>query len=265
MKSILFSFFPHFQSNHQVRSSQKTIKTFALVFMGVLCLSLSQKSLAASAGGHSIGAGLIVMTPSQDDLNLLIQRANTREGGISTSSLNNAYELNVFYQYRFSGSMFALQFKPSYFLQSSTGSGTSGKFNYSLDGFTVFPMLRMFPLENNYIKFLIQVGLGYGALFGRVDEAAANVSFHGSTFGYQAGLGAEFCFNANHCVSIEGNIRYLPISRNVASSQSGTWAADSISQPNAGDITKNEVELDGSDLATTLSGIQGQIGYIFTF
>lgn len=230
------------------------------ILLGLLLLITSEVSLAYG-GGHSLGGHLIFTSPGQDDLDLLIERANEREGGISTRSFGQGYEFSFFYQYRFSGTMFAIQFRPSYFMQQSTGSGVSGSFDYKLSGFTFFPALRLYPLENSFLKFFMQVGVGYGRLSASVEEAGNSVDFSSGNFGAMGGLGAEFCFTDNHCMILEGNMRYLPFERNKATSFSGTFADDSID--NQGN--KKEVEIDNEDLGTTMSGFQAVLGYSYTF
>jgi hypothetical protein len=74
-----------------------------------------------------------------------------------------------------------------------------------------------------------------------------------------AGVGSEFCFVDEHCLTVEGNMRYLPFDRNIASSVTGTMA--NLTRADK----KREVEIDDSDLKTTLSGFQGMIGYIYHF
>src|SRR5690606_32254583 len=122
-----------------------------------------------------------------------------------------------------------IMFRPSFVSQSAAGTAP-----VSLSGYTFFPMLRMFPLENKFMKFMLQVGVGYGNLSGTSNnDTGSSVSFSGGTFGAMAGLGAEFCFTAKHCMSLAGNTRYLPIPRNIVSSASGSMGG-SIGTPTAG-------------------------------
>ena len=51
-----------------------------------------------------IGLGFNVGSPSQDDLNTVIDLINTSESRVN--KLGTAYEFNFNYQYRFSGEMF---------------------------------------------------------------------------------------------------------------------------------------------------------------
>jgi hypothetical protein len=213
-------------------------------------------------GGHSIAGFIGFNSPSQDDMNILVDRSNTRAGGISTKPFGQAYEFEFMYQYRISGTMFAIGFRPSLFTQTSSGSAAGGeKYKYSLSGWTFFPMLKLIPLENDFIKFFMQIGVGYGRLNGTIQEDTAKIEFGGGNFGGLGGLGAEFCFSDSHCVVLEGNLRYLPFERNKATKVSGTFASNSLTNA----VDAQEVELDGQDLGTTLSGVTANLGYIFTF
>lgn len=213
-------------------------------------------------GGHSIAGFLGFVSPGQDDTDLLIDRSNTRAGGISTKPFGQGYEFAFAYQYRIGGTMFAISIRPSLFTQSSTGTAAGGeKYKYSLSGWTIFPMLKIIPLENDFIKFFMTVGVGYGRLNGTLQEDTAKIEFSGGNFGGLGGLGAEFCFADSHCVVLEGNVRYLPFERNMATKVSGAFAANSLTNA----VDAQEVELDSRDLGTTLSGVAANLGYIFTF
>lgn len=226
--------------------------TFFLIFS-------SASVFAKGAGGHSVGGSLIFISPAQDDMDTLIDRANSRAGGISTDHFSQGYEFALNYQYRFGGTIFAMMFRPSYFTQKTEGSGTGGSFDYSLSGWTMFPMLRLYPLENSFIKFFMQMGLGYGQIYGEITEGSAGVKFKSSQFGAMGGLGAEFCFTKEHCLALEGNLRYLPYERNKPTSTSGTPASGSF------DGTGSEVEVDGADMFSTMSGVQATLGYQYYF
>lgn len=230
----------------------------AVVSLLVLAFS-AQNAFAARGGGHSLQFGLGLLTAGQDDMNTMIKASRAGAAAASTGDMGSAYELFAQYQYRFSGTMFAMAFRPSYVMQSATGSGTDGSYDYKLSGFTIFPMFRLYPLENSFIKFYMQTGLGYGRMSGDVTEGATSIAFAGSAFGAVGGLGVDFCFTDSHCVSIEGNLRYLPIERNMASSATGS--VPSLSQSTNG----QEVEINGSDLKTSMSGIQGSIAYTLNF
>lgn len=223
----------------------------------VLAFSAQNAFAIGGTGGHSMEFGLGLLTASQDDINSLIKTA--RAAGADTGDMGSAYELFGQYQYRFSGTIFAIAFRPSYVMQSATGSGGGNSYNYKLSGFTFFPMFRLYPLENSFIKFFMQTGLGYGSLSGDINAGGNSIAFNGSAFGAMGGLGVDFCFTPNHCLTIEGNIRYLPMERNVASSASGT--VPGLSQSASG----QEVEIGGGDLKTTLSGIQGSLAYTLVF
>jgi hypothetical protein len=240
----------------------------ALGFVVAVLAFVPQASAArggGSGGGMEIGFGGGIISSNQDQMNTLITRANSRAGGISTPAMNSAYEVSTHFGYRFSGTMFAVLLRPTYFYQNSTGSGNSGSFNYSLQGFTVFPILRVIPLENDIMKFFLQIGLGYGRATGKIEEAGASAEFVGDSFGTQAGMGAEFCFTGAHCVSIEGNYRYLNNTRNIATSASGTWDS-SATNPSLSQAAPNrEMELDNDDLQTKMGGLQFLVNYAMHF
>jgi hypothetical protein len=215
-------------------------------------------------GTSSLGFGFAYTGSSQDDLNSAIDDANTgTAGGISTKDFGGTYELFANWIYRFDRSDYALVVRPSYVWASTTGSGASGSYDYKLSGFTIFPMFRIYPLENTFIHFFMQAGLGYGTLNGDITAGPASLKFKGSAFGAVGGIGADFCFTDVHCLTIEGNLRYLPIERNL--STGGTCSASNpipgLSQ--CGDSA--EVERNGKDLGTTLSGVQGILAYTMMF
>lgn len=236
-------------------------KSMLYAVLGILFMAFSPKTALARGGGgsgsHSMEFGLALLSAGQDDINSMIKTARAGSAA-STSDMGSAYELFAQYQYRFSGTMFSILFRPSYVMQSTTGSGTGGSFDYKLSGFTFFPMFRLYPLENDFIRFFMQTGLGYGRLSGEITEGASSISFAGGNFGATGGIGVDFCFTPSHCLTIEGNIRYLPIERNVASSVTGS---PGLSQA----VNGQEVEINGADLKTTLSGIQGILAYTLNF
>jgi hypothetical protein len=206
-------------------------------------------------GGHSIGGGISIGSPSQGDLNGVIDDINSQQSA-SLSKLSGAYEFWGHYSYRFSGSMFALHFRPSYFTSSTDGGGRE----VSLKGFMLYPMLRLFPLENKFIKFFMQAGIGITSLDGKISTPSASASFSGSGFGVSGGLGADFCFTANHCVGVEGNVRYNPIVRNTLDSAvTGTASSIGLSQGTG------ELERNNKDIATSVSGVSGGLYYTFVF
>lgn len=237
--------------------SGTSMQIFRTVVLGFL-LSLALPAMAARSGGggggSSLGLGLLVMSPSQDDLNNSIATINSAQS-TAIDKLGSAYEFNAYYQYRFQSTMYAMQFRPSYFTQSSKGSGYETK----LTGMTFFPMLRIYALENTFIHFFLQLGLGYGKMDGEMTGPGTSVSWSGDAFGTIGGLGAEFCFTTAHCLVVEGNVRYLSIPRNVVKSASGTPAGFSQAQ------TGQELEANATDVATTFSGIQGVLAYQMNF
>lgn len=214
---------------------------------------------AFAGGALSAGIGIAITNADQTGINNLISSAKTATNS-SASNMGTATEYVGYFTFRFSNNLFAIQLRPTLFSQSSSGSGTDGSHSYKLDGLTLFPLVRMIPLSNDIIDFYIQTGLGYGKVDGRVQNGATNASFSGSGFGVQFGLGAEFCFVPSHCVAVEGNYRYLPISRNIVSSGSGLPAGVSQATPD-----REFEDAAGMDIPTTLSGISGLLSYTFNF
>ncbi|MEN0057850.1 MAG: outer membrane beta-barrel protein [Bdellovibrio sp.] len=212
-------------------------------------------------GDMALGIGLSTVSAGQDDLNGAIDDAV--DAGASIKNLGSAWEFYVNWSYRFSGTIYAFVFRPSYFMQKTDGSSPSGSYDYNLTGYTVFPIFRLYPLENSFIKFYMQTGLGYGSLSGEIKAAGKNLEFKGSAFGAMGGIGAEFCFTAAHCLTVEGNLRYMPIERNLTTGGNCSTGSDipGISQCGG----SSEVERGGSDLKTTMSGVQGLIGYTMNF
>lgn len=239
-------------------------------FLAAIILSFStliaSPAFAVGGGGGNFQLGLSAGTinADQEHMNTLISRANTREGGISTGSLNNAYEAAGTFGYRFNGSIIALLFRPSFFYQKSEGTGSSGNFNYSNIGFTIFPIGRIYPLENEFMKFFMQFGLGYGRSNGSIEEGSAKAEFVGDAFGTVFGLGSEFCYAGTHCLVVEGNYRYLTIERNIATSVTGTFSSTSPASLSQAEIHK-EIEMDSTDLHVKMSGLQFLLGYSFYF
>ena len=236
------------------------MKLFSLIVLAAVAMSSLAQARGGRGGGvsfsgdSSIGISLILTSPSQDDLNGVIDYNNATQSR-ATDKLGTGYELALNYQNRFNGTIFALQFRPSYFTQSSSGSGYDTK----LTGYTFFPMLRIYPLENGFIHFFMQTGVGYGKLNGTMSGPLGSVSWSGDGFGMMGGIGAEFMFGADQAIVIEGNLRYMPIPRNIASTVSG--APTGFSRVAGG----YELETNNSDVKTTLSGVQGIIGYQLMF
>lgn len=230
--------------------------TLILIATACAFLLMAGEKAMAQAGGaktkHQIGAGIVMMSPSQADLNSWISSL----GVVGTKELGSAYEFFVDYEYRFPTSIFALHFRPSYFMQNASGGGVEAK----LSGVTLFPILRLYPLENKFIRFFFQVGLGYGNLTAQLSNpTGGSGTYSGSNFGAVGGLGAFFCITANSCVVAEGNFRYLPMARNTGTGNGLTGGNSSITKENG------ELELNDSDLATTLSGVQGSLAYQYNF
>lgn len=241
-------------------------KLMQTVFFKLIVLSsilfLSQFSRAqGSSGNLFFGANLGITTTEQDDMNTLQSRANVRDGGISVSSLKNAYEGSVELGWRFSGTIFAVSLRPGYFYQKEDGSGSSGSYEYSLTGFTIFPIFRLFPLESDLMRFYMQIGLGYGQANGTIKEGSAQAEFKGSAYGSLVGLGAEFIMTPNHSLGVEGSLRYLTYERNLITSSSGTFAGDSLTQSGV----NQEAEIDGRDLQSSMSGILFMARYAFYY
>lgn len=206
--------------------------------------------------GGSVGFGSI----EQSGLNQAIRTAKTLSFA-TTGDMTSSMEYMGVLGYKFPTYPIALLIRPSYFVQSSTGTGTGGNFNYDLTGFTVFPMFRYIALSNDFIDFYMQGGLGYAKLDGKITNGSRNVSFSGSSFGLQGSIGADFCFFPEHCLGIEGNYRYLPIVRNINSSGSAVLP-DGIGQNTSGRELENS---SGDDVATYLTGVTGIISYTFNF
>lgn len=245
--------------------SKKTIIALSVfVFMSASSAFGARRGGGGSgffSGDHSLGVGFAYMGASQDDINGAIDDANTATtGGISTKNLGSGYEFFANWIIRFERSMYSIVLRPGYFTQSSTGSGNGQSYDYKLSGLTFFPMFRLTPLENDFIKFFMQMGLGYGSLSGDIKAAGQSIAFSGSAFGAVGGIGVDFCFTPSHCVTIEGNVRYLPIERNVASTGC-TGTVPGLSQCGSG----QEVERNSKDLQTTLSGVMGVLAYTLNF
>lgn len=238
----------------------KSLVTFLLI-----ALFSSQTFAKGGGGGFEIGAHAGIVTVNQSDMDTLKTRANTRENGISTGDLGNAWEFGATFGYRFSGTIYQMLLRPTFFMQSEEGKNNAGDaFEYSVNGFTIMPMFRFFPLESDILKLFFHVGIGYGSGSGTIKEDDFTVDFSGGDLGYLVGLGIEVCFTDFHCVSLEGNLRQLSYERVIADSVSGTPSATSptgVSQADKG----QELEMDGRDLSITMSGFQALIGYVMHF
>lgn len=215
---------------------------------------------AFAGGSLSVGLGIAVATADQDGVNQLVQAAKT-SNGTTAGNLSSATEYMGHITFRFSNNLVALQIRPSYFMQDSTGSGSDGSYEYSLSGLSVFPLIRIIPLSNDLIDFYMQFGLGYGNLSGKIRNGARTVDFKGGNFGTQFGIGADFCFVPDHCFGIEGNYRYLPIPRNIVTSSNGALPSG-VTQATP-DRELEDASL--NDVATKMSGISGSLMYTFNF
>jgi hypothetical protein len=219
-------------------------------------------SESSSYGGdHEVGVLIASTTAEQEHLNTLIRRANWRTGGISTAEMSRAWEFALQYGYRPPSSMIEWLLRPSYFYQKTTGSNSGGSYDYGVTGFTLFPLARIIPLENNFMKFYVQGGIGYGRAYGKVQEADASIEMQGDAYGSQVGLGLEFCYESTHCLTVESNYRYMKMARNFATAASGTFDSSSITQA----LVNSEVEMSGYDLALQMGGLQFALGYTAHF
>lgn len=121
-------------------------------------------------------------------------------------------------------------------------------------------MLRIYPLENEFIRFFFQGGIGYGNMDVKLsNNTGGSGSYQGGNFGASVGLGAFFCIFDSSCIVAEGNFRYLPMQRLTGSGSGLTGGTSRITQQDG------ELELNGMDLASTLSGVQGTISYQILF
>ncbi|MGZ3773496.1 MAG: hypothetical protein ACXVCY_10755 [Pseudobdellovibrionaceae bacterium] len=250
---------------------QKT-SFFISTLLIISLLSLQDANAAGHGGGGGaskslsgdmfLGVGISNVSAGQNDLNGVIDTAGT-SAGANTKDLTSAWDIYVNWGIRFSGTPYAFILRPSLFMQKTTGTGTGGDYNYGLTGFTLFPIFRVYPLENAFIKFYMQGGLGYGSLSGDITAGAKTLQFSGNGFGAMGGIGVDFCFTDVHCLTIEGNLRYMPIQRNVTTGGNCSASGDipGISQCGG----SSEVERNGSDLQTTMSGVQGVVGYTMNF
>lgn len=253
--------------NKVILTTSVTLIALTLLSQDVLAAGRA-RGASIMTGSSSLGLGLAYVGASQSDLNGAIDDANsTVSGGISTKNMTSAYELFANWIYRYDRTDYALVIRPSYFWQGSTGSNTSGSsYDYKLTGYTLFPMFRIYPLENAFIHFYMQAGLGYGSLSGDVTAGTASLEFKGSAFGAIGGIGVDFCFTETHCLTVEGNMRYLPIERNVSSGGSCTDTGGSNPIPGMTQCGgSREVERNYKDLQTTMSGIQGILAYTMNF
>lgn len=230
-------------------------KPFLITLVTLIALLvLSEAAFAQKKAGHSFGVGGGIATASQDDLNSYISSLNLA----GTKQMSSAYEAFVQYGYRFGS--FGLLLRPSYLSQSASGGGVSS----SITGLVFMPMLRVYPLENKFLKFILQVGAGYGSLTGKLSNGANSVDFEGGTFGGQAGLAVDFCFSPSHCLTVEGNLRYMPIYRNKITSTSGSMGG-SLSNPILNGELENTSGGVNNNVVSSLGGLVALLGYTLYF
>ena len=148
----------------------------SLVLICSMVLSLFSTQALAVGSEISIGFNVGLAGGGQSDMNKLISNANTRESGLSVSDLGNAWDLNATFTYRVTD-MIGLQFRPGMYMVSEDGSNSSGSFEYAVTGFTIFPVMRLYLLENNYIAFFSNIAVGWGYLSGEIKEASDTVEF----------------------------------------------------------------------------------------
>jgi opacity protein-like surface antigen len=251
----------HREKNIIAGGFMKTPKYIAILLSALFIFITTD--IHAAGDGASIGFFIGTTGSSQDDMNSLIDSQNSNANGpISTGKLTSALEFSAHWSFRF-GNILGFHLRPSYFYQTTDGSSSvsGGSYDYSITGFTLFPMFRMFLLENNYIKFFTQVGIGWGFANGEIKEDGMSVKFSGNSSGFLGGIGAEFCIADSHCINVEGNFRYLPIERMTVDSSSGTvdTATSGLTQ------IDGELEIGDRDLSSTMSGIMGVLGYTYYF
>ncbi len=252
-----------------MRSILRMTFFFSVTIISFILLSSDAQAQYRGRGGGmslggdmSLGVGVSTVSASQEGISGAIDDAISNNGA-NIKSLGSALEFYANWGIRFSGTTYALIFRPSYFTQSTDGSSSTQSFKYELSGYTLYPLFRLYALENSFIRFFMQAGVGYGSLSGKVTAGARNVDFKGSAFGAIGGIGVDFCFTGSHCLSIEGNLRYMPIERNLVSGGNCTASSQipGISQCSSG----SELERNGNDLSTTMSGVQGLVGYTMNF
>lgn len=230
---------------------RRSLLIFVSVLISTMFLSTSE-ALAARrglGGSISLGGGLIYGTSDQKALDGFIDD----QGVTGTKNLGSSLEYFLEFEYRFTGSMFALGFRPSYFTQSASGGGVE----VNLTGITAFPLLRLYPLESDYLRLYFQVGVGYGNVTAKLSNSTGSGTYDGNTYGGMAGVGVQFCLTDSSCFSLEGNGRYLPI-------QPVTGSGNTLGGPGTS-RTNGELERNNSDVAITLGGFQAALFYQFHF
>ena len=228
-----------------------------LVLVSFAFLTLPTFTWARSGGGGagsmSVGAMGGFVNSEQTHMNTLRARANARTAN-GTSDLTKAYEFGPFIQWR--AGMLGFQLRPSYFTQDES----DGAYEYKTSGYTVEAHFKLYPLESQDVKLFFETGVAYGSQKTVIKEDTFTVNAEGSNLGYLIGLGVEICWGM-HAIVLEAGWRYLPIERNIVTSSTGTPASDSVSQY----APHQELEYDGRDLSTNMSGTKMMVGYAFNF
>ena len=212
-------------------------------------------------GAIAVGAGYSLTNSEQLGINSMIDAAKANVNS-TVSKLTTATEYVGFLNFRFRNGFTILQIRPSVFEQKESGSGTDGAHSYELSGQTLFPIIKFIPMNNEIMEFYLQGGLGYGKLNGTIRNGARYVDFKGESFGALVGLGVEFCIIPDHCVNVEGNYRYLPIPRNLITNSSG---AGNLPYGTSQVVGSELEDVAGTDISSTLSGVQGILGYTVHF
>ncbi|MBF0298099.1 MAG: hypothetical protein HQK51_05225 [Oligoflexia bacterium] len=221
--------------------------------------------VSQQTGTTSLGLIGGVTRSQQNDLNALRTRANARANGISTGTLEGGWEGGVILQKRVPNSVVAFQFRPSFFYQKEKGTGGTGtiyegSYEYGTSGYTIAALIKLYPLESNFIRLFFQAGVVWGKLTTQITESTFDVEAKGSNLGYVGGLGVEFCM-LPHCLILEAGARVLFLERNIVSLAKGIPAGDSITQYEK----DQELEYDHKDLQTNMSGVQTFVGYTVSF
>lgn len=209
---------------------------------------------------YSIGIGMSMDLIDQEGLNQTINSARTISGA-NTGTLKVAYEYFGYISMRFYNPMYMVQFRPSYFTQTSKGAGLDGAYNYDLKGFAAFGFFRMIPITFDFLTLYAQAGIGFAKIDGKITNASRYSNFNGTGFGTQVGVGTNVFLYPEHAFGLELNYRYLPIVRNLVTGSSAT-APDGVGQAISNRELENTV---GNDISTHLTGIIGAITYTFNF
>ncbi len=245
------------------------ILTFLAISIALVSETFAQRIGGSSrgrgislSGEHSLSFGFGLITSEQDHMDGVIDTSNTTSGTTgNVKNLGSGLEFFAQYGLRVDRSWWGFVFRPSMMSQSTDGACGTGNCKYEVNGVAFFPMIRMVPLENDVIKLFFQIGLGYGQMQGKISQPGGSVKFKGSAFGAIGGLGVDFCFTEASCIAVEGNLRYLPIERNLITSGSTTG----LNGVNTGSNNGDEIEANSKDLGTTMSGLQGLISYTIMF